>query len=274
MKTLLCHIDPNEGLAARLDAVLSLAEKFGAHLLACHVTPPLVSYMPYAQAYRLSDEVSQSIADEMEEKAVQARKTFEEHWPEAGPPFSWVERSGDTPDELAKLAVRADITIVGLSAPDEETGMRHEPMLAGDITMASGLPVLVLPDGAEPPLGTKPVLIAWDGSPEAAHAVHQAFPLMAAAPKVIVVEFDENSEEELPSAGFAAYLDRHGLTVEAMRLTPTEPVAEDILAVAHDREAGLVIAGAYGHTRLREAFFGGTTRDLLQATDIPLLLCH
>ncbi|MCJ9429617.1 universal stress protein [Kordiimonas marina] len=274
MKTLLCHITPDDGLPARLDAILSLAQKYGAHILACHITPPLVSYMPYAQAYRLSDAVSKSVADEMEEKAIKVRQTFEEHWPEAGPPYEWLERTGQPPEVLADLAINADMTVVGLSAPDEDTGEREEPMLAGDITMASGLPVLVLPDGAEAPLGKKPALIAWDRSPEAAHAVRQALPMLQSAPEVVVVEFGDDAPDDLPSAGFAAFLARHGLTVDTVRLTPSETVAADILAVAHDREAELIVMGAYGHARLQEMIFGGATRELLQQTNLPLLLCH
>jgi nucleotide-binding universal stress UspA family protein len=38
--------------------------------------------------------------------------------------------------------------------------------------------------------------------------------------------------------------------------------------------ASLLVMGGYGHTRLREAIFGGFTRHVLAGADIPVLMFH
>jgi nucleotide-binding universal stress UspA family protein len=47
-----------------------------------------------------------------------------------------------------------------------------------------------------------------------------------------------------------------------------------ILEVVSDEVPDLIIAGAYGHARMRECIFGGVTRDLLQDTTVPCLISH
>ena len=44
--------------------------------------------------------------------------------------------------------------------------------------------------------------------------------------------------------------------------------------MARDVHAGLMVAGAFGHSRYREWFLGGVTRDLLGSAPVPLLIAH
>jgi nucleotide-binding universal stress UspA family protein len=53
-----------------------------------------------------------------------------------------------------------------------------------------------------------------------------------------------------------------------------ERTADLIMAAARSLEADYIVAGAYGHSRFREAVFGGVTRDLLKKSEVPLLLAH
>jgi nucleotide-binding universal stress UspA family protein len=49
----------------------------------------------------------------------------------------------------------------------------------------------------------------------------------------------------------------------------------DVLArQIRDQSADLLVMGAYGHSRLREAILGGATRDLLETAEVPVLLAH
>ena len=58
-------------------------------------------------------------------------------------------------------------------------------------------------------------------------------------------------------------------------LARSQPRIADILArVAQERGCDAIVMGAYGHSRLREAFLGGATRDMLRAVPLPVLMAR
>jgi nucleotide-binding universal stress UspA family protein len=123
------------------------------------------------------------------------------------------------------------------------------------------------------------VLIGWNGSPEAARAVHDALPLMVGAEAVTVVTIDPEggpgANEEGPGADIARHLARHGLPVMVRRVTGPAAAAGDLLLnEAADLGADLIVMGAFGHSRLREFVLGGATRTLLAQMTAPVLMAH
>jgi nucleotide-binding universal stress UspA family protein len=73
----------------------------------------------------------------------------------------------------------------------------------------------------------------------------------------------------------AAHLDRHGISVEIHAVASGDAtIAQALLGEAHKMAADLIVMGAYGHSRLREYFLGGATRDMLKTSDIPILMAH
>lgn len=273
MKTLLFHAERGAHFNHQIDTVLALAQKYGSHVIASHVTPSLNIYMPYSQEYMVSDNFSATIIEEWAEIARDTRRIMDENWPEAGPPWEWIETIGNTSTQLAEQARAADLTIICGGDPELPDGSQAWA-LASDVTLANGLPVLTIPVGSQPPLGTKPVVVAWDGSLEATHAIRQALPMLRMAPKVIVAEIGEDNANELPGADIAPFLARHGIQVQSLNRVPRGSVAEELLDIAHAFDAELIVMGAFGHTRLREIIFGGVTRGMLQRSDTPLFLCH
>lgn len=140
-------------------------------------------------------------------------------------------------------------------------------------------PVLVLP---EPLTGTAPaarrIVLAWNESAEAMAAVRRALPLLKAADLVSVTVVDPASrgpEAADPGAALCHMLVRHGVPAEVSVLARTTPgVADMLLRHASDLGADLVVMGAYGHSRFREAILGGATRRMLEAATLPVLLAH
>jgi nucleotide-binding universal stress UspA family protein len=58
-------------------------------------------------------------------------------------------------------------------------------------------------------------------------------------------------------------------------LARTMPRVSDVLnRHVIDTGADLLVMGAYGHSRLREALFGGATRDMLEICPVPVLMAH
>ena len=51
-------------------------------------------------------------------------------------------------------------------------------------------------------------------------------------------------------------------------------VSDIILRLCDDRGANLIVMGAYGHSRFREAILGGATRNMLENADVPVLMAH
>ncbi len=132
--------------------------------------------------------------------------------------------------------------------------------------------------GSFPSVG-KRVLIAWDGTREATRAAHDALPLIAAAEAVTVVSVagrESDLEQQHPSLDrIVRHLERHGLVVRKEEdVQAGLPVCDLLLSLASDIEADLIVAGAYHHSRLREAVLGGVSRELLDHMTVPVLMSH
>lgn len=94
---------------------------------------------------------------------------------------------------------------------------------------------------------------------------------------VVTVEGDEVRNEEVAAADadIATHLARHGFKVNVVAC-PREDrsVAAALLQHAAESNAQLLVAGGYGHSRLREWALGGTTRELLEQSRIPVQFSH
>ena len=156
-------------------------------------------------------------------------------------------------------------------------GVELEPVIEG--ALFEGLtPVMVVPDGSAPVVAPKRMALAWNGSAEALRAVRAAIPLLAGAEVVHVVLVDpprSGPERSDPGGMLARYLARHGVRVEIDVLAKTESRVSDVL-LRHVRETGseMIVMGAYGHSRFREAILGGATRNMLEQAEVPVLMAH
>ena len=135
----------------------------------------------------------------------------------------------------------------------------------------SGRPILMLPAGPVSFPASKRVMICWDASVEAAKAVRDAIGLMKDAEEVHAVlvdpvpSFEGHGPE--PGADLAAYLGRHGIKAVVHRL-PREgkETGEMLRRTAVDLDADLMVMGGFGHSRLRERIFGGTTTSMMKGS--------
>lgn len=140
-------------------------------------------------------------------------------------------------------------------------------------------PVLVLPDdpALSASIGTR-IVIAWDQSREALTAIRRALPFLVRAEMVNVVVVDPSAhgaERSDPGGMLCQMLVRHGVRAEVSVVAKTLPRVSDVLARhVRDLNADLLVMGAYGHSRFREAILGGATRDLLELAEVPVLMAH
>ena len=178
--------------------------------------------------------------------------------------------AGEPAAALAVSARYADLCIV--SQGGSKVGRR---CIAGNASRSrfGERPVLVVPfTGAPLPVG-KRILIAWSGSREAARALGDSLPFLARAEEVHVLTISELGSREPQAYDVARYLARHGLRVETHAVSQGEfSAATVILNTADDLGSDLLVMGCYGHTRLREALFGGVTRAMLRSMTVPILM--
>ncbi len=119
------------------------------------------------------------------------------------------------------------------------------------------------------------MLVAWNGTREAARATHDALPFLTQADKVVVLGVSASGEDHIPGADLSTHLARHGVSVEIHNREANDvSVGDAILNAASDYGADLLVIGAYGHSRLRELVLGGVTRHLLRHMTIPVLMSH
>ncbi len=160
---------------------------------------------------------------------------------------------------------------------DKERGPDLEVITEAALFEAN-IPVLVVSGTAVTPQPAKRIVLGWNASTEALNAVRAALPLLQMAEIVHVTVIDPSSTSPTrsdPGGLLAQYLARHGVRVEVNVLAKTLPRISDVLnRHAMDIGADLIVMGAYGHSRMREAIFGGATRDMLQDAELPVLMSH
>ena len=177
----------------------------------------------------------------------------------------WREAEGEAGRLLAGAAHCADLVV----AAKRELSALEASSVVEELTLAAGVPVLMLPPDASEAF-FRTVVVGWNGSREAARAVHEGLPFLRAAERVILLAIGEAAADSVDAG--AAMLRRHGATVEPHRIGASDGDAGEVLlaqAAAHD--ADLLVMGAYGHSRLRELVFGGATRHVLREASLPVL---
>lgn len=177
----------------------------------------------------------------------------------------------DIAEMVARAARVADRAVMAANlneVPDIKKEMLHGILYDAPIGVTLNAPVGLSP---------KHVMIGWDDGPAAARAVHLALPMLKAANAVTIACFDptplSDGQPYEPGAALAAWLGHHGckLTV-AQYPTGGQDVAQGLLARGAELGADLLVTGAYGHSRMRQAIFGGTTRSLIEQTAQPVFL--
>jgi nucleotide-binding universal stress UspA family protein len=167
----------------------------------------------------------------------------------------------------------ADLLVVGARTEAMvDPGIAADP---GDLVMQAGRPVLVVPAEVQW-LDLRSVLVAWKDVREARRAVFDALPILAAAKEVVIAEIPERNSHRAEAlshvADVAAWLRGHGIVASAVVPETTAGVTEQLEKIAADVGAGTIIAGAYGHSRLREWILGGVTRHLATESRLCALL--
>jgi nucleotide-binding universal stress UspA family protein len=273
LRDLLIHVVNEADSGAAIDAALALAEQHDAHLVGLGIRTP-IDIPAYAEV-NLPESVLGTLRERESQRLANARQLFETKAKHAGRSdrTEWRIDEGMPFQKLGLHARYADLSIVPQNRPQGQDYRFAE--LAEDLMVSSGRPVLVIPtDGAKKPIG-RTVIVAWNGSREAARALADAMPLLERAKSVEVFMAGEQHIGDLPGADIATHLARHKIGVEVHQSAATGvSVGDALLSRAAAIGADLIVMGGYGRSRLRDFILGGVTRHMLQHLTVPVHMSH
>lgn len=276
-KTLLTVLTDTRFADPALDQVAALAEELDAHAdaLCLGVDRSQAGYYyAGANAMILQETLSRAQA-EAEEVLAHVRAYL------GSTGIRWAAEDGvaQLADLSRHVALRARFSdLVVLPRPyGDDHGTEMEPIVEAAL-FEGRAPVLVVPDASKPVRRPKTVMVAWNDSPEAMAAVRKALPLLRMAELVRITIIDPPShgpERSDPGGLLAQMLARHGVQCEIDVLSRSLTRVSDVInRHARDCDADLVVMGAYGHSRFREAILGGATRNMLEQSDVPVFMAH
>ena len=277
-KTIVVHVDGSPQQDSRMAAAARLAREHGAHLVGSAATG--ISWTDYLLLTgSMAAPVPPADFDGLRETAALHLRAFTDRAAKLGVASVETRLIEDTADGALLLQARyADLVVLSRDVDPEPGIPPRVRRLPEHVALRGPRPVLVVPPAyADAPIAAT-VVAGWDGSTQALRALAAALPLLARADgvRLVLVNPDQLSDAhgEQPGADMALYLARHGVKVDVV-LERTHATAGDaLMALARTAGAGLIVAGAYGHSRYREWVLGGVTRELLERAPAPLLLAH
>ncbi|HET9535387.1 MAG: universal stress protein [Mesorhizobium sp.] len=274
-KTIVAIVQGEKDEDRLLDCVLPIANHFKSHVIGVHAEAMPVSYttpmgFPDAEFIHISSERN-------EKRAAELGQRYNSRCLAEGVSAEWRSMesfSGDSALSSLSSARCADLIVAVQSNPNGES--LSSANLEG-LLFEAGRPVLFIPYAAPATGIFRKVLIAWNGSREAARAVFDALPFIMDADEIeiLVVDPEENGESNGEEAGseIAATLGRHGVHVTVVNERSAGlSVGAVIENHAAESKPDLIVMGAYSHSWLREFLFGGVTRTLLQSMPVATFM--
>ncbi|HWA30153.1 MAG TPA: universal stress protein [Rhizomicrobium sp.] len=269
-----------------LSVAYALARPQDAYVDAAFVFPDPREAIPVTEM-PMSPEIYQQIVDAAEKARKRASKSAREAFsvraaacnakivsaPEkhSGIITTYREVPGHLEEVLREAALFADVVVFPPLAGDEfrET---HDALIA--VLMKSDRPVVLCPRHAPGSVGQS-VLIGWDGGVAAAQALNAAMPILEKAGSVRFACVRPDNDSSRPLKDAKEYLALHGIDAgETLIPKPRLSIAHELLETAQKNKCDLLVAGGYGHSRILETIFGGTTDTLLSHSHVPLFLAH
>ncbi|HUR43973.1 MAG TPA: universal stress protein [Aestuariivirga sp.] len=277
-KTILVSLNETGRLSQVIAAAGLLGRELKAHVSGLYVVPAVQVYP--SVGFEAAPQVFEGNRTYFKDNAGRVRTEFEAAMQGERVSFDFRQIDARTPliaDDTIACGRSADVILASATNPDEITGVERD--FVEQLIMGVGRPVIILPATGDTGLSLHEIVIGWDGGREAARAAFDALPLLKAAKKVRVVrassQKDSTPKGGFPGASLVEALGRHGIATE-MQIYPSEghDAGQALLRCADEFGAGLIVMGAYGHSRLAEFIFGGATRVVLGKLNRPVLMSH
>jgi nucleotide-binding universal stress UspA family protein len=264
-KNIVVHVTLGQGSPARVRFAVDLAQRLGALLIGAAGDEPSLNSSGKSVAW-----LWEALEVEAQELLGNLERNFRRS---AGAvvDVKWRSALGPVPALLMQAAILADLIVVGR---DEDNPQHHRLTVeCGDLALQAGRPILVVPTGYERLAGDRAV-VGWKNVREGRRALADAIPLLALFDETVVLAVGDENDAVSPKEA-VAFLSGHGLKARSeWRPRHLDGAGYTLLDFAEEAHAGLIVAGAYGHSRLREWAFGGVTQALMMSADIPCFFSH
>ncbi len=272
-KDILLYLDDGASNAQRVRTGLRLAGQHGARITGVSLSASIPKHLKIKDARTRS-----GMAKEAAEKRTQA---FLQQAAEAGMEADSLVIDGDASEasrRLAQCARNYDLALLRQANP-KSRNLELMERVAEQAILLSGRPILFIPYIGTHRSPCERAFIAWDGTPSATRAVHDAIPLLKRIPDVVLLVVQEGKPKtqrgELLCEGMAEHLGRHGIEARTLRThTGSFDVPTVILNRIAENDADLLVMGGYGTPSLKQKIFGGVTRTLLSSMIVPVFMSH
>lgn len=277
-RNILVNLNEATNNEAVIATAATLAREFEARVTGFYVMPASPVYP--AARYEPIPEMFETHREYFRRQSASVEAAFRAGFPVSSPGHRLrIEKSASPliADSVIEWGHCFDLIL--LSKTDTKSELGVELDFVPRIAVAAGRPVMVVPFKKQMESVPETVVVGWNGSREAARALFDSLPILKRAKAIHVISVDPPAEcsrsESWRGEGIADALDPHGIKVA---VTPVESSGETaghiLLKKAADTNAGLLVIGAYGHSRLSEFILGGVTRTVLRNMKCPVLLSH
>ncbi|RMF38663.1 MAG: universal stress protein [Alphaproteobacteria bacterium] len=271
IKNILVSYNATEAASSALKLGLLMAQKYDAHLTGVlsygpqEIISSYAGYLPAGVAEQLA-EADRARRDEIEKTFLATTADL----PQERRHFKDVFSSAD--EGLMEISRCFDLVVMG--TPDSRSDIPHMEPHPDIVARHSGRPILVVPKGYEVERLNEKAVVAWDGGRAAARAVADAMHMLETKDEVTLLTVGDPSDTTI-LRDITTHLNRHGVkTVPRIKPRDGHRVASVILDTCAETGAGLLIMGAYEHSKFAEDLFGGVTNTVLEGSHIPVLMSH
>ena len=254
--------------AAVLAAAVAIAEPFGAEVTGVYTPADLADVMPWIGETFLGGVETTAL-----ETLKQAVAAGEEQAQRALDGCAYAKRRFVSLQSPVWTALCAEGRLSDVIVFTEEPARGRGPLAQTFQLMVGGeqRPVLVARPGLK---AGGCIMVAWDGGKEASRAARLSLPMLEKAGRVVIVQATRSGARQADPARLQSYCAQRGVEAEVKLLKGEGEVGRSLLEAAAEAGADILVAGAFGHTRLQEFIFGGTTRTLLNSDGPSLFLSH
>lgn len=272
-----------------LDAALVAGRAHQGHIQALHaVADPLKTTPLMVDVGVAIAEVVAAAERHAEARSAQAKSAFDS-WvransvaladrpePHPGATAEFRAEKGQESELLARFGRLTDLIV--MARPKSEQALDLVAVAVEDALFSAGRPVLLIPSDCTTAqleaMMSGPAIISWNGSIEAIRSISAALPLLQDRPRVRVINVQDSHAGVQSAADLVHYLAWHGISASVGDTADGGSIAEKLLVAAREASAGLLVMGAYTHSRLKHLVLGGVTSHMIDAANVPVFMTH
>lgn len=206
-------------------------------------------------ALALGDEMLKSVANDARSKGLEDVETIQRH--------------GDIIEALMELENQTRLIIIGRKGIGHDNQFKVLGSHIETLLRKATQPILIVPEEFSPPMS---FMIAYDGRESADRALQKVLDgglLHGIDCHLVAVKNNESNLKEKFNLAVTKLVER-GLTVTSVFLEGN--INEQLTRYQIEHNIGLIVMGAFGHSRLRQLFVGSNTLKMLEKTQIPLIV--